>query len=357
MPIIRFQKRISVPRGARIVTALAAIVLSLLLGAVLLYASGHSPLEAYGAMLKGSFGSAYGVGETVVKAIPLLLAALAAAVAYQMKLWTIGMEGQIYMGAFAASGVALALGYLPASLLIPLMLISGFAAGAMWGLLAGALKAFWQVNETISTLMMNYIAILWVSFLIFGPWKDPESFNFPLSPRFSENASLPTLGDSRVHLGLIIGLVLAFVLWLVFNYSRWGFEIKVIGESPDAARYAGMNITRNILVVMLISGGIAGLAGMLEVSGVTHRLQQGVSPGYGYSGIIVAWLGRLHPLVIVFVSLLFGGLLVGGYSIQLEGVPFSLVQVLQGAILFFLLSGEFFVEHRPFLVRKGGSRA
>jgi simple sugar transport system permease protein len=290
----------------------------------------------------------------MVKAIPLMLAGLGVSLAFKMKLWNIGAEGQIYMGAFAASGVALSLGQLSGVALLPLMLAAGFAAGAIWALIPGVLRAFWQINETITTLMLNYVAIIWVDYLVYGPWKDPASLGFPLTPRFAAGAYLPVLGSSRVHAGLLIALIIAVVFYLVLKYTRWGYELRVVGESPEAARYAGIDVVKNIMLVMLISGGIAGLAGMIEISGITHRLQHGISPGYGYTAIIVAWLGRLHPIGIVLVAVLFGALLVGGFGVQTSGIPFSIVLMLQGAVLFFLLAGEIFMQRRPVLVRKEG---
>ncbi|HBQ86317.1 MAG TPA: ABC transporter permease, partial [Syntrophomonas sp.] len=233
-----------------------------------------------------------------------------------------------------------------------LMLAAGFAAGAVWALIPAALRAYWQINETITTLMLNYVAIIWVDYLVYGPWKDPNSLGFPLTPRFASGAYLPVLGETRVHAGLILAIIIALIFYVVLKYSRWGYELRVAGESQEAARYAGINVIKNIILVMLISGGIAGLAGMIEVSGITHRLQHGISPGYGYTAIIVAWLGRLHPVGIVLVAVLFGALLVGGFGVQTAGIPFSIVLMLQGAVLFFLLAGEIFMQRRPVLVRK-----
>lgn len=340
------KRRLESSPHASYIVPILSVLLALLAGSLLLVAYGHSPIDVYQSMLDSAFGSTYGFSETIVKAIPLILAALAISFAFRMKLWNIGAEGQIYMGAFAASGVALTGGDWPAWILLPLMAMAGMAAGGLWAFIPGLLKANLRVNETLTTLLLNYVAILWVDYLCFGPWKDPKGLNFPLTPRFSASATLPTWGDTRIHLGLLVALLLAAALWVVIRKTRWGFEVNVIGESWDAARYAGMNIKRNILLVMTLSGALAALAGVFEVAGITHRLQQGLSPGYGYSAIIVAWLGRLNPLLTVPVAVLFGALLVGGYSVQTEGVPFSIALIIQGLILFFLLGGEIFVTHR-----------
>jgi ABC-type uncharacterized transport system permease subunit len=306
-------------------------------------------------MFKGAFGSAYGLSETVVKAIPLLLAGLGVAIAFKMLLWNIGAEGQLYMGAFAASYIALFHPDLPSYIMLPAMLVAGMLAGGLWALLTALPRALLGVNEVIISLMLNYVAILWVDYLVYGPWKDPQGFNFPLTAPFPESAILPVLGESRIHLGLVFGLIAAALLFLLLNRTRWGYEIRVIGESARAARYAGMNIVRNIMLVMFLSGALAGLAGFCEVAGITHRLQHGISPGYGYTAIIIAWLAKLHPGAVVLVSFLFGGLLVGGYTIQTMGLPAATVSMLQGAILFFLLGGEILNRYRIRLrIGRGG---
>lgn len=337
----------------KIAVPLLSILLALIIGGLFLYFSGYNPIETFLHMYKGAFGSSYAISETIVKAIPLMLAGLAVSLAFRMKLWNIGAEGQIYMGAFAASGIALSLGELNSWFLLPLMLLAGFIGGAAWGFIPGVLRGCWQVNETITSLMLNYVAIFWVNYLVFGPWKDPASKGFPLTPRFPPSGYLPALGDSRVHMGLIIAVVIALLFYVLLKYSRWGYEIKVIGESQNAARYAGINVARNIILVMLISGGIAGITGMIEVSGITHRLQQDISPGYGYTAIIVAWLARLNPFAIIVVAFFFGALLVGGFGVQTFGIPYSIVLMLQGSVLFFLLAGEFLLKYRIAVVRKG----
>lgn len=341
---------------ARFTVPVLSILMALLFGWVFLWLYGLNPAETYLRMWEGAFGNSYAVSETLVKAIPLMLLGLGLSLAFRMKLWNIGGEGQLYMGAFAASGVALSFSYLPALILLPSMALAAFVAGGLWALIPGALRAYWNVNETITTLMLNYVAIFWVDSLIFGPWKDPASLGFPLSPRFSVQAYLPTIGDTRVHIGLLIALLMAVLFYFLLQYTRWGYEVKVVGESPAAARYAGISVVKNILLVMLISGGIAGLAGMIEVAGITHRLQQGISPGYGFTAIIVAWLGVLNPFAIIIVAFLFGALLVGGFGLQIYGLPFSIVLMLQGAVLFFLLGGEIFTKYHLQRLGKGTNK-
>lgn len=348
-----FEKRLFTSKKIMVLVPFLSILGALFVGGIFLALTGFDPFQVYQTMLQGAFGSKYGFTESIAKAIPLLLCGLGVAIAFKMKLWNIGAEGQFYMGAFAATGVALNFSEWPSYLLIPAMLAAGMVGGGLWALLPAIPRAYWKVNETIMTLMLNYVAILWVEYLIFGPWKDPAGFNFPLTPLFVEAATLPLLGDSRVHAGLIFALGVMVLYYLVFKYSKWGFEVAVIGENPKVARYAGMNIPRNILIAMALSGALAGLAGMAEVSGITHRLQQGISPGYGYTAIIIAWLGRLNPFAMALVSVLFGGLLVGGFSVQtMMSMPAVTVSMLQGLILFFVLGGEIFTKYR--LVRARG---
>lgn len=347
----QFQRTNDNSKLASFLVPVVSVFLGLLFSGVFFWVTGKNPMEIYGLMLEGAFGSAYGLSETVVKAIPLMLTGLAVSLAFRMQLWNIGAEGQFAMGTFGASWVALTFPNLPVYLMLPSMLVMGFFMGGLWGLIPAVPRAFFKVNETIGTLLMNYVAILWVEYLVYGPWRDPKGFNFPITAEFSPAAILPSVGSTRIHMGLFIGLAVALVLWVVIKYTKWGYEIRVCGESPKAAEYAGMNFIRNILLVMFISGGIAGIAGMTEVSAITQRLQRGISPGYGYTAIIIAWLGRLNPWAIVVVSLLLGGLLVGGFSIQTSGFPAATVSMLQGAILFFVLGGEIFTQHR--LRRKG----
>ena len=321
-------------------------------GLVLLI-SGENPITVYRSMLSGSLGDRYALSETLVKMTPLLLTGLAVAIAFRMQLWNIGAEGQIYMGATAAAGIPLFV--FPDArglVMIPAMLIAGAIGGGLWGGIPGVLRARFNANETITTLMLNYVAIMFTQYLVHGPWRDPQGFGFPGTKAFPDAASLPNYGTYRVHLGLILGLVASLVLFLVLRRTRFGFELDVIGDNPRAARYAGMRTTRMIIVVMIISGALAGIAGMSEISGIGHSLQRSVSPGYGYTAIIVAWLARLNPLAIILVSFLLSTVLVGSDQLQTAiGLPGSVGPMLQGAILFFLLAGEFLTNFRVRIAR------
>lgn len=318
---------------------IVSVLLALVLCGVFIAANGMNPITVYMKMLKGAFGTSYGLTETMVKAIPLLLCGLGVAIAYRISVWNIGAEGQFAVGAIAATSVTIYAPDLPGYLAIPLMLIAGIAGGAVWGLLTAIPRAYFQVNELISSLMLNYVALLLLDYVVFGPWKDPKGLNFPGTPMFSEAQSLPLLGDSRLHFGLVFCVIAVALYFFLTKYTRWGYELRLIGANAEAAKHAGIRINRHLLLVLMISGGLAGLAGMSEVSGVSHRLMYGISPGYGYTAIIVAWLAKLNPIGLVVSAFLFGGLIVGGYSVQTIGLPSSISEMLQGAILFFIIAG------------------
>jgi len=338
--------------------SMGAVILALILGGVLISFAGGNPFASYAHIARASFGDIGVLSDTIVKATPIILTALACSIAFRMKLWNIGAEGQFIMGAFGASAVVLA-PILPAEasrwLFIPVMAMAGMAAGAIWGFIPGYLKAKFNVNEIISTLMLNYVAVSWVNFWVFGVWTEG---GFQMSPKFPETAWLPRLSQYAssipifrgltTHAGLLLGIIAAVVLWFIVYRSRWGYEIRLIGDNPQAAKYAGINIMRNTVWVMMLSGALAGLGGMSEVAGVVHRLQTApIAAGYGFTGIIVAWLAKLNPLVIILVSILFGALILAGREIQPSGVP----KRIQGIILVCLIASDFLLRYRVRFVR------
>jgi len=348
------------PRWYPAAVSLGAIMVALVLGGILIAFAGGDPFRSYAHIAKASFGNLGVLSDTIVKATPILLTSLACSIAFRMKLWNIGAEGQFIMGAFGAGAIVLT-PILPADtspwIFIPVMMLAGILMGAIWGFFPGFLKARFNVNEIISTLMMNYIAISWVNFFIFAVWTEG---GFQMSPKFPENAWLPRLLDYAktipifsgltTHLGLLIGIVAAIVLWIVIYRSRWGYEIRLIGDNPRAAQYAGINITRNTVLVMMLSGALAGLGGMSEITGMVHRLQTTpLAAGYGFTGIIVAWLAKLNPLVAILVSILFGALLLAGREIQPSGVP----KMIQGIILVCLIASDFLMRYRVRIARAG----
>lgn len=350
---LRFEPRVAVPPWLNVTVPAACVLLALAVGAVLYASLGVNPWVAYGQMFAGALGSGYGLSETIVKAIPLTMTGLSCAIAFRMLLWNIGAEGQLFMGALATTAAVRFCFVDNAFWMFWIMFLASLFAGGLWGTLAGWLRARWNVNEIISTLMLNYIAILGVDYFIYGPWKDPASLGFPMTAPFPDAARLLTFGSTRIHIGLVTALVIAAIFRVILRWTKWGYEIRVIGENPKAAHYAGMDITRNILLVMFLSGAVAGLAGMGEVAGLEGRLSHGFSPGYGFTGIIVAWLARLNPLAIPVVAFLLGILFVGGEALQLSmDLPLASTQVLQGLILLFVLGGEFFTHYRVRLIRK-----
>lgn len=346
------------PRWYPAAVSLAAILVALILGGIVISFAGGNPFASYAHIARASFGDIGVLSDTIVKATPIILTALACSIAFRMKLWNIGAEGQFIMGAWGASAVVLAPIVAADSsrwLFLPVMAIAGMAMGAVWGYIPGYLKARFNVNEIISTLMMNYIAVSWTNFWVFAVWTEG---GFQMSPRFPQAAWLPRLSEYAksislfrgltTHAGLLLGIAAAIALWFIVYRSRWGYEIRLIGDNPNAARYAGISITRNTILVMMLSGALAGLGGMSEVAGVVHRLQTApLAAGYGFTGIIVAWLAKLNPLAILIVSVLFGALILAGREIQPSGVP----KMIQGIILVCLIASDFLLRYRVRFVR------
>jgi simple sugar transport system permease protein len=343
---VRVERRELQTRPVSLFSSLFSLSLALLAAGLVFLSYGVDPIEAYRRIFVGSFGSLYGFSETVVKAIPLMLCAVGLSVAFRARLWNIGAEGQLLMGAIGGTWSALAFSEGSAALVIPVMFLLGFLFGALWGLIPGLLRARFGTQVAITSLMMNYIAERVVEYLVYGPWKGPSEWGFPYTSKFSPSAQLPRLPGTRIHYpSLVLGVFLAVALYILMARTRFGFEVRVTGENPDAAKYAGVGFFRVALLTMLISGGLAGLAGVGEVAGIQLRLRTGISPGYGYTAIIVAWLARLNSLLVVPVSLLFGGLLVGGDAIQLIGLPFAAIDIFNGLILLFMIGGEFLMEY------------
>jgi general nucleoside transport system permease protein len=356
---LRVTPREVVPGWLPAAVSVGAVALALAIGAAILALAGGDPLAAYAQIARSAFGDIGVFSDTLVKAIPLMLVGLACALAFRARLWNIGAEGQFFMGAWGASAVVLAPLISPQTsrwIAIPLMMLAGMIAGALWGVIPGLLKARYKVNEIISTLMLNYIAIAWVDFWIFGVWSEG---GFQMSAPFPRNAWLPRLADFArqvpafagltTHLGLLFAIVAAGVVWWIVKYSRWGYEIRLVGDNARAAEYAGVPIARQVVLVLMASGALAGLAGMSEISGVVHRLQGAISPGYGFTGIIVAWLAKLNPIAVILVAILFGALILAGREIQPSGIP----KMIQGIVLVCLIASDFLLRYRVQLRRAG----
>ena len=329
-----------------------AVLGALLVGALLLLLLGVSPLEAYGAMFRGALGSVSGLTQTVTKATPLLLVALGICIAFRGGVINIGGEGQIIVGALATSAMALALPELSWWLLLPLSLLAGAAAGAVWGGIAGVLKARLGVNEILTTVMLNVIALQLMNFLLRGPMLDPEQI--AAGTNIPQSAALPTqvwltrlVPRTLMHSGAILAVVLAILVYIFLWRTTIGYRIRAVGLNPDASRYAGMPVRTLLALAMILSGAFAGLAGAVEVTGVHHRMIEGLSGGYGFSGIVAALFGKLHPLGAIPASFLFGALLVGADKMQRTvQVPSALIVVLQGLVVLFVVSSDYYVRRR-----------
>lgn len=341
-------------RRALRVTA-TALVTSLLAGVALFSLAGAPPLAALATLLGESFGSLFGLSETLLVATPLILCGLSVATAQQVGMWNIGAEGQLYLGAFAATGVALHLP-VPAPASLVLTALAGALAGALWALVPALLRTHGRVSEILTTLLLNYVAMAWVAYWIYGPWKGADGF--PYTAYFDPAWHLPVFLQ-RAHVGLFAALALAGFLAWVLGRTTVGYEVRVIGASPAAARYAGMPAAARTIAVMAVAGALAGLAGSFEVTGVSHRLHASLSPGYGYTAIIVAFLARSHLLTVPLVALAFAVLAVGGEALQITypGLSAAAVDTLQGVLLVSVLVGQALADHRLVIERAPEPRA
>ena len=318
---------------------------------ILFLIKGVNPFLAFYKIFSGSFFSVYGIKETITKAIPLILIATGLAVVFRSKFWNIGAESQLLMGAAFTTWVGLNLGHaLPGPLLVAAMIAAGFIGGALWALPPAYLKVRFGINEVISTLMFNYIGAEIIKYLVVGPWKGKTQHGYPYTDDLPANGILALLPGSRIHIvTLVLALIAAAVLFYLLFRTRFGYEVRVIGENREAAKYAGIGFTKTTLLMMAISGGVAGLAGFGELAGIHHHLTypDSISGGYGFTAIIVAWLAKLNPLLVIFSGLFFAGLVVGGDAIQISfGLPAATVQVFNGILLVFLIMGDYFLHHK-----------
>ncbi|SFS69312.1 ABC transporter permease [Paenibacillus sp. 453mf] len=332
----------SIEWGMELIFYVFAILLALVAGGLVMAAASVSPLEAYGLIWQGAAGSVNSIKETLVKATPLLFAGLSYSFAYRSGLFNIGAEGQIYIGALTGAMAALLMPVgTPFLLHLPLSLLCGCLGGAIWGSIAGLLKVGRGASEIINTIMLNYIAIYLISYMVTGPLKDPNG-SMPQSAPLPDSSVLPTLLGSRLHYGFIIAIVVAIMMYFLLHKTTWGYEIRSTGLNGQAAKVMGMPVRRNMVMVMLVSGGLAGLGGYIEIAGVQHRLLQNFSPGYGYEGIAVALLGNTHPLGNMLSALLFGGMKSGANAMQrATGASTSLVLVIQALMIIIVVCNRY----------------
>ncbi len=327
---------------------LLALGITLLSGVVMFEVMGFDSAVALHAFFVEPLTSAYGWAELGVKATPLVLIAVALSVGFRAGVWNIGAEGQLTLGAVCGGGAALWLYQVDSILVLPFILLCGVLGGIAWAAIPAFLKTRFNANEILTSLMLTYVATLLLSLLVHGPWRDPDGFNFPESRIFSDSATLPIIMENtRLHLGALLALAAVAMVWVLMARTIIGFQIKVIGQAPAAGRYAGFSINRTIWFCFALAGGAAGLAGIVEVSGPIGQLLPTISPGYGFTAIIVAFVGRLHPLGVLLAGLLLALSYLGGESAQISlNLPLAVTGVFQGMLLFFLLACDVLIQYR-----------
>jgi len=342
-----------VPRGSSsqsmfILAPVFAIFLTLFSGAIIFAFMGYNPFEALKIFFISPISNAYGVSELLIKATPLALIAVGLSFCFKNNIYNIGAEGQLTMGAIFGGGVGIFFHEVSSFLILPMMIIAGGIGGALWASIPALLKTKFNTNEILTSLMLTYISLLILDYLVVGPWRDPDGFNFPKTRSFSESGRMPILFDGlRIHFGLIITLILLALSWFIYSKTMFGYQLKVSGYSPKAARFAGFNKNFLIFSAFAISGAFAGIAGIGEVSGPIGLLYRDISPNYGFTAIIVCFLGRLHPLGIIFASLIIALTYLGAEDAQLFlQIPASVGFVFQGLVLFFLLGADLLVNFK-----------
>lgn len=341
--IARSTKNINWPGvGRSILAAALSIALGLLIGALFLLFSGQNPVAAYTSLLKGAFGTPARLAETFVKMTPFLILAISVSISFKCGVWNIGAEGQLIVGAITSFWAAMTFHFLPPVLLLPLTAVAGMVGGTLWSGIAGVLKAYFNANEVITTSMLNFIAVYLLAYMVNGPLKDPEGFNFPQSRLIPESLELPRLlTGSRLNIAFLVALGLV-IATLLFWRSTVGFRMEIVGASRRVATHVGLNVKRTIILVSIISGAIAGLAGWGEIFGVHFRLIEAIAVGMGSLAVVVALIGELHPLGMVVSAFLFASLVVGGNAMERSaGVPFALVDVINGSIILIVLARSY----------------
>ena len=346
--LVRIVKRAELSNNKRMLLRLVSLALALVAGGLFLLCLGYNPFKIYGTMVQGCFRSSIAFQGTMLVIIPLLISSLGVTLAFKMRFWNIGAEGQIIMGAIFASYFALFHSGWPHPVLIFVMFIAGALGGGLWGLLPAFFKVKFGANETLFTLMLNYIALHCITFLRDGPWADPDSSGFPKIARFSDNATLDRVFG--VHIGWIVALVLVVLVFIYMTYTKQGYEISVVGESENTARYAGINVRRVTVRTMLISGAVCGLCGFLIVAGKDQTIATTSAGGRGFTAIIVAWLAKFNTFYMALISFLLVFLERGASEIA---SAYSLneyaADIITGIILFFILGSEFFINYRLIL--------
>ncbi|AFY54676.1 ABC-type uncharacterized transport system, permease component [Rivularia sp. PCC 7116] len=351
---IKLQPRNTPSQFWQILSPLVALFGTIFSGIILFSLNGKPPILALETLLISPLINPYAITEILVKAAPILLIAVGLAICFQGKIWNIGAEGQFIVGAVFGSAVAIFFPNINNYSLLFFCLVAGIIGGAIWASIPAFLKVRFNANEILTSLMLNYIAISLLNYSVRGPLQDTEGFNFPESAILSEFATLPPLiPGTRLHLGIIFAAIAAIIVWLILSRSQFGFSLRVVGASLPAAEYAGINRKRIIWLSLLLSGSLAGLAGVCEVSGLIGQLRATISPGYGYTAIIAAFIGRLNPLMIILSSLLLAQLYVGSELLQIKlGLPLALASIFQGILLLVLLSTDLLIYNKILLTNK-----
>ena len=349
----RMVKRKPLPGWAIIVIPIAAIFVTLILSAIPILIAGGDLWKSYFYLFYGALGTRFNLLETFVKASPLVLTGLAVAFAFRAKFWNIGAEGQLLAGALAATALGISLGGVPKPLVLPIVIVGGFLAGGLWASIPALLKTKLKVDDVVSTLLLNYVMVHIMGALLFGPLQQPGS-SWPRSSAIIEAAQYPILmARSRFHLGIPLALLAVLFIWFINKKTTFGYQSRAVGVNARAANFGGINTTRVILWTALISGGLAGLAGVGELCAIQRRLIMDISPGYGYSGIVIAMLGNLHPIGVLFSSLFFSVVIVGAQTMsRMTGVPTYIAEVIQGMALMVMLIFLLFTEYQLKRVRK-----
>jgi general nucleoside transport system permease protein len=325
---------------------LLGVIAGLAIGALLILIAGANPIEAYAVMLKGAFGGPRQIEETLLKTAPLLLMGLGLTVAFRARVWNIGGEGQYYIGALIGGTIALVCPGWPRPLLIAAMLLGGVAGGILWALIPGLLKVRRGMSEIISTLMLNYIAILLVQYVARGPLQQPGGY-LPESAQFVQAARMPILAGARIHLGVFLALLFIPIVYVLIWSTPLGFRLRAVGSRASVARYAGISVERIILFAFCFSGALAGMAGIIEVSSLHTRLKGDISGGYGFSGILVALLGRMHPVGVAIAALFFAALTIGAQTMHVVyGLPDALAGAIQAIVVLCVLAADALVRRR-----------
>ncbi|MFT6905175.1 MAG: ABC-type uncharacterized transport system permease subunit [Oleiphilaceae bacterium] len=345
---LRLEKRHSDSKAMAYISPLLATILTLLSGATLFALLGQEPLHALYVFFIYPIADVYGWTELGLKVGPLLLCAIGLMLCFKAKVWNIGAEGQFIMGGLGGGYIALELLAVESSLVLPAVLVFGALSGLLWAALAALLKTRFGANEILTTIMLNYIALNALFYGVHGPLKDPDGYNFPESAMFSEFATLPlVLEGFRLNISLLFGLAAVAIVWTLMSRTLLGFQISVLGEDASAARFAGFKEKRLVWFVLLACGALAGLAGVSEVTGPIGQLNPYIAPGYGYAAIIIVFLGRMHPLGILFASMLLALTFMGGEMVQMElALPKSLTGLFQGMLLFYLLACDLLISYR-----------